>query len=75
MLVGFVENGKLYLEEKNKYIYYLTGYPVSSKIIGRIYGCRISKIGIRYNPSFMSLIGCTKEEPRGLSDRSEDKKY
>ena len=32
--------------EKKIYIYYLTGYPVTGKIIGRISG----QISIRYNP-------------------------
>ena len=34
--------------EKKFYIYYLAGYPVSGKIIGRISG----QISIRYNPRY-----------------------
>ena len=49
MLVGFVENFLIFLEKKF-YIYYLAGYPVSGKIIGRISG----QISIRYNPSLVT---------------------
>ena len=33
--------------KKKSFIYYLAGYPVSGKIVGRISG----QISIRYNPS------------------------
>ena len=48
MLAGFIDNKKfLTFFEKKFYCYYLAGYPVSGKIIGRISG----QIIIRYNPT------------------------
>ena len=44
---GFVEKFLNVFFEKKFYIYYLAGYPVSGKIIGRISG----QISIRYNPT------------------------
>ena len=58
MLVGFVEtkNFLIFFGEKF-YIYYLARYPVSSKIIGRISGGRISgQISIRYNPNKVGIF-------------------
>ena len=38
--------------KKKFFIYYLAGYPVSGKIIGRISG----QISIRYNPTFFIIL-------------------
>ena len=53
MLVGFLKTNNFYILSFKFYIYYLAGYPVSGKIIGRISG----KISIRYN--FFKVRTCS----------------